>query len=139
MQGLVVPVEFHGDRIQTWQDEDGKIYVLVALVCRNLGIDPASQRVKLRRSPLFQRHLKTSVNPSFHRRGREPLSLDNDYLPAWLASISGLAGLYSRPHQGAVPCRGSSLSIFMVIVSRVGRMMLGMCMSSSPRSAEILG
>ena len=92
MQGVLVPVDFHGDRIQTWQDEDGTIYVLVSSVCRNPGIDPASQRVKLRRSPIFQRHLKTSDNTSLGMRGWEPLSIDNDYLPAWLASISGLAG-----------------------------------------------
>jgi hypothetical protein len=68
----------------------GRVYVLVASVCRDLGIDPANQRVKLTRSPFFRRHLKTSVIACFKGRGRHPLSLNNDYLPAWLASIVDL-------------------------------------------------
>jgi hypothetical protein len=64
----------------------GRVDVLVASVCGNLGIDPANQRGK--RGPFFQRHLKTSDSTSFKGRGRDPLSMNNDCLPAWLASIT---------------------------------------------------
>jgi hypothetical protein len=60
----------------------------VTSVCRNLGIGPTNQREKLKRSPFFQRHLKTSASTSYKQRGCDPLSLNNDYLPAWLASIT---------------------------------------------------
>jgi hypothetical protein len=66
----------------------GRVDVLVASVCRNLGIDPTGQRLKLKRNAFFRRHLKTSASTSLGGRGREALSLNNDSLPGWLASIT---------------------------------------------------
>ena len=52
MQGLV-PVDFHGDRVPSGQDDDGHVYVLITLLCRNLGINPPGQRAKLRKKTDF--------------------------------------------------------------------------------------
>jgi hypothetical protein len=86
MQGLV-PVEFHGDRVPSWQDEDGHVYALITPLSRNVGVDPNGQRVKLKKSPLFQRHLKVCTSASV-TGSRDAIGIDLDYLPAWLANIS---------------------------------------------------
>jgi hypothetical protein len=86
MQGLV-PVDFHGDRVPSWQDDDGHVYVLISPLCRNLGVNPNNQRTKLKKILLFQRHLKWCDSISVTGT-HEALALDINYLPAWLANIS---------------------------------------------------
>jgi hypothetical protein len=86
MQGLVVPVEFHGDQVPSIRDESGVIYALITPICRNIGLQPGWQRAKLKRSQLFQRHVK---DMDIHiLAGSDAMALELDYVPAWLANIS---------------------------------------------------
>lgn len=84
----IVLVDFHGDNISTVKDEQsGKMYCIPREICLVLGVSGSSQRQKLTKSQLYQKHTRR-VDINSPSGIQETLLLDIDMLPSWLTSIS---------------------------------------------------
>jgi hypothetical protein len=83
-QGELVKVGFHGDVIDAfWWD--GKVKIAVRRVCESLGIDPATQNLKLRDAPWANAGLCPVLDAT--GKLRKTFCIDLDALPMWLATI----------------------------------------------------
>ena len=81
----VVEIDFHGESIQSIQ-VNGVIYVSIARLCENLGIDPSRQREKIQNDPKFNpRHMSLVATDG---KVRKAMCLSETDMHGWLFSIN---------------------------------------------------
>lgn len=89
MKLQVKEVRFNGERIMAIREE-GKIYVSIKNVCKNLGMNEdhyKNQKKKIQKDELLKVGSKfTPVDTGFGIK--ETMLLELDYLPIWLAKIN---------------------------------------------------
>ncbi len=83
----LVKVDFYGDPVLAYQDEDGKVWVAAKQIATNLGLDWMGQYRKLKNHEVLKEGIDIRPIPSPGGK-QEMLLIDLDYLPYWLATIS---------------------------------------------------
>lgn len=83
----LVKVDFYGDPVLAYQDEDGKVWVAAKQIATNLGLDWMGQYRKLKNHEVLREGIDIRPIPSPGGK-QEMLLIDLDYLPYWLATIS---------------------------------------------------
>ncbi len=92
---MLITVPFHGDTIDTTQDDEG-VWVGLRRACKGLGVSFQGQVAKLRDKEWAT--LKTVLTVAEDGRRREVMMIHLDSLPMWLATIeSGRVKPASRP------------------------------------------
>lgn len=81
----LVTLDFHGNNLVTFQ-HDGEPFVAMRSVCEGMGLDWASQYVKLSKSAVFNHCDITTVGAD--GKQREMTSMPVRKLPLWLASVN---------------------------------------------------
>ena len=83
----LVKVDFYGDPVLAYQDEDGKVWVAAKQLARNLGLNWSAQYRKLKSHEVLSKGvaIKQYLTAGGEQR---TVFIDLDYLPYWLASIS---------------------------------------------------
>ena len=78
-------VDFHGDTLEAVKDKDGTIWVSIKRCCENLGLDRATQMLKLKKKDWAVRGQKPLTGPD--GKIYEVDVIDLTTLPGWLFSI----------------------------------------------------
>jgi hypothetical protein len=82
-------VPFQGGSIKSWKNlETGKVYVMVADVCKTLGVTVRHQRLKLTHNRLYRGAIERCGNAPLGQGSAPVLGLELSMLPTWLLSIS---------------------------------------------------
>lgn len=84
---MIKEVDFNGANLLAAQDENGKIYVGVKLVCDNLGLDVRRQKEKILTHDVFSKGVSTLPLPS-NGGVQDTIVIELDFLPLWLANIN---------------------------------------------------
>lgn len=91
MEYLEKIINFHGDEVLTFQDQEtGKVYVAVAMVCTSLGMTENqinTQRQKIQRDETLKLGIK-KLTVNFHGQTREQLFIELEFLTGWLFKIN---------------------------------------------------
>lgn len=85
MANALVTVDFHGDKLEAVQGEDGKVWVSLRRCCENLGLSIQGQHEKLKGKPWAC--IKEILIHDASGRSQPAIVIDLDTLPGWLFSI----------------------------------------------------
>jgi hypothetical protein len=86
MANEIVSVPFHGDTIHALRNDQGEIFVVCVRVCEALGIDWASQYVKLKKASWSRVVMITTLDGKNANQGTYVMPLDS--LPMWMSHIN---------------------------------------------------